>query len=32
MEEKFIAAWQKNREKAQELGVKMRPIDPARAL
>lgn len=32
MEEKFIAAWQKNREKAQELGVRMRPIDPDRAL
>ena len=27
MEEKFIAAWQQNREKAAALGVRMRPID-----
>ena len=27
MEEKFIAAWQANREKAAALGVRMRPIE-----
>ena len=27
MEEKFIAAWQANREKAATLGVRMRPVD-----
>ena len=27
MEEKFIAAWQANREKAVALGVRMRPVD-----
>ena len=27
MEEKFIAAWTQNREKAAALGVRMRPID-----
>ena len=27
MEEKFLAAWAKNREKAAALGVRMRPID-----
>ena len=27
MEEKFIAAWQANREKAAALGVRMRPVD-----
>lgn len=32
MEEKFIAAWQKNREKALALGVRMRPIEPERAV
>ena len=26
MEEKFIAAWAANREKAEALGVRMRPI------
>ena len=26
MEQKFIAAWAANREKAEKLGVKMRPI------
>ncbi len=26
MEEKFIAAWASNREKAAALGVKMRPV------
>ena len=29
MEEKFIAVWAANREKAESLGVRMRPI-PAR--
>lgn len=32
MEEKFIAAWQANREKAAALGVRMRPVDAADAL
>ena len=27
MEEKFIAAWEANREKAAALGVRMRPLD-----
>ena len=27
MEEKFLAAWAKNREKAAAIGVRMRPID-----
>ncbi len=27
MEEKFIAAWAKNREKAAGIGVRMRPVD-----
>ena len=27
MEEKFIAAWAENREKAARLGVRMRPVD-----
>lgn len=26
MEEKFIAAWMANREKAAQLGVRMRPV------
>ena len=32
MEEKFIAAWAANREKALALGVWMRPIAPEDAL
>ena len=28
MEEKFIAAWAANREKALALGIRMRPIAP----
>ena len=32
MEEKFIAAWQENREKAAALGVRMRPVDKNEAL
>ena len=27
MEEKFITAWEANREKAAALGVRMRPLD-----
>ena len=32
MEEKFIAAWAANREKAAKLGVRMRPVEPAEAM
>ena len=32
MEEKFIAAWMENREKAARLGVRMRPITPETAM
>ena len=32
MEEKFIAAWAANREKAAKLGVRMRPVDPQTAM
>lgn len=32
MEEKFAAIWQKNREKAQELGVRIRPLNPQEVL
>lgn len=32
MEEKFIAALIANREKAEKLGVRIRPVDPAMAL
>ena len=27
MEEKFVAAWEENRVKAEKLGVRMRPLD-----
>ena len=27
MEEKFIAAWEENRAKAEKIGVRMRPMD-----
>lgn len=27
MEEKFIAAWEQNRAKAEQLGIRMRPLD-----
>ena len=27
MEEKFIAAWEENRAKADKIGVRMRPLD-----
>ena len=32
MEEKFIAAWAANREKAAALGVRMRPVAAAEAM
>ena len=32
MEEKFIAAWTQNREKAAAFGARMRPIDPESAM
>ena len=32
MEEKFVAVWLANREKAIHFGVKMRPVDPAEAM
>ena len=32
MEQKFIAAWAANREKAARLGVRMRPVAPEEAM
>ena len=32
MEEKFILAWAQTREKAEALGVRMRPVDPGDAM
>lgn len=32
MEEKFIAAWAENREKAAKLGIRMRPVAPEEAM
>ena len=32
MEQKFIAAWAANREKAEKLGVRMRPVDPEKGM
>ena len=32
MEEKFIAAWMVNREKAMKLGVRLRPMDASDAM
>ena len=32
MEEKFVAAWLANREKATHLGVRMRPVTPEEAM
>ena len=32
MEEKFIAAWMANREKAARLGVRLRPMEAADAM
>lgn len=32
MEQKFIAAWAANREKAVAMGARMRPVDPENAM
>ena len=32
MEQKFIAAWAANREKAQKIGVRMRPVEDQDAM
>ena len=32
MEQKFIAAWAASREKAQQIGVRMRPVDNSAAM
>lgn len=32
MEEKFIAAWMANREKAARMGVRLRPMDASDAM
>ena len=32
MEQKFAAAWEANRAKAEALGVKMRPVEAAEAV
>ena len=32
MEQKFIAAWAANREKAQKIGVRMRPVEDVAAM
>ena len=32
MEQKFIAAWAENREKAARMGVRMRPVEDAEAM
>lgn len=32
MEEKFIAAWAANREKAAKLGIRMRPVEGTDAM
>ena len=32
MEEKFVAAWMANREKAARMGVRLRPMDAADAM
>lgn len=32
MEEKFVAAWLANREKANRLGVRMRPVEAGEAM
>ncbi len=32
MEQKFIAAWMANREKALALGARIRPVEPAAAM
>ena len=32
MEEKFIAAWEENRRKAESMGVRMRPVEDRDAM
>ena len=32
MEQKFIAAWAANREKAAQLGIRIRPVEPETAM
>jgi len=32
MEQKFIAAWAASREKAEKIGVRMRPVTPETAM
>ena len=32
MEDKFVAAWMANREKAQRMGVRLRPMEGADAM
>lgn len=32
MEQKFIAAWSANRQKAQQLGARVRPVAPEEAV
>lgn len=32
MEQKFIAVWKENREKAQKLGARIRPVEDGEAL
>ena len=32
MEEKFISAWMLSREKAAQMGIRMRPVAPADAM
>lgn len=32
MEEKFVAAWMANREKADRMGVRLRPMEPGEAM
>ena len=32
MEEKFVAVWESSRKKAEQLGVRMRPVAPAEAM
>ena len=32
MEQKFVAAWMANREKAAKIGVRLRPMEPEEAM
>ena len=32
MEEKFVAAWLANRQKAAQLGIRLRPVEAAEAM